>query len=213
MSGDFYWHTEYQNKKIIVASDCTGHGVPGAMLTVMGLNYLNQIVKTDHIIDPSEILTELDNRVNSVTIGKKDKEDVIQDGMDISVLVIDTERGIAEFSGSKSPLLYSKGEELIKIKGSPSPIGSTHYGREKKFEKHEIPIEDGMSFYLYSDGFQDQFGGDKNRKFMSGKFKKLLEKNMYLPMVDQKVILYREFEKWKGDNPQTDDLLIIGVRI
>ncbi len=218
VSGDFYWYGEVEhddepNKKykIIIAADCTGHGVPGAFMTVMGNDFLNDIIMNQQIINPSEILYKLDTKVTT-TLQKHGKENSrTNDGMDISILVIDEEKQKIYFAAAKHPLYLVRNKEIHEIKGSKYPIGSSHY-RVKNFEMQTFDLQQGDIFYLSSDGYQDQFGDDDKGKFMKKRFREFLFSISYLPMPEQHDILKNTILEWKGNKIQTDDWLILGIK-
>ena len=217
VSGDFYWFAEIEDKNqlIVAVADCTGHGVPGAFMTIMGNNFLNQIVKENKITSPGKILEALDKKVLGALGGKSSKPSKkkrkIQDGMDIALVLIDFEEEKVTFSGAKRPLYYFKNHTMEIIKGSKYPIGSTQYV-EKAFDEKVISIKKGDAIYMFSDGYPDQFGGGDNTKFMLKNFKSLLQNVETKPMPAQKETLEKEMEQWKGTQKQTDDILVMGVR-
>ena len=219
VSGDFYWFAEVEGKNqlIVAVADCTGHGVPGAFMTIMGTNLLNQIVKENHTTSPSAILEELDKQVmtalgvrtNKAQRGKSKHK--VQDGMDLALCLIDFDEKKVTFAGAKRPLYYFQNHELQVIKGSKYPIGSSQY-QSKNFEETCLNYEKGDALYLFSDGYADQFGGKANTKFMVKKFKDELQLIEYSPMPDQKEYLEHTLETWKGPEKQTDDILVMGIR-
>ncbi|MBL6448532.1 SpoIIE family protein phosphatase [Fulvivirga sp. 29W222] len=209
VSGDFYWINELYNEKIAVAAvDCTGHGVPGAFMSMIGSNALDSIVNT-YVDEPDKILHELHRRVLNAL---KQEETGNKDGMDMALCVIDTDRDQLYFSGAKNHLIYIKEGEVFQIRGDKHPIGGIRKV-PASFTQHTIDLEGEMYFYMYSDGFVDQFGGPDNMKFMSKKFKTLIEKIHLLPMEEQKARLDEALATWKGDNKQTDDVLVIGFKL
>tara|TARA_Y100000589_G_scaffold76590_1_gene70366 strand:+ start:5214 stop:6578 length:1365 start_codon:yes stop_codon:yes gene_type:complete len=211
VSGDFYWFAEKDDKRIIAASDCTGHGVPAAFMTIMGNDILNEIVYEDNIFEPNKILQQLDLKIIDRLSNEKGLKR--QDGMDISILSIDDKNKKIQFAGAKSPLYIVKDNNIKTIKGSNFPIGSHQYKTTKKYSLHEIPYNQNDKFYLLSDGYQDQFGGPKNKKFLKKKLRELILKISSLPMQHQRTKLEEEFASWKRKEDQTDDVLIIGVLI
>lgn len=218
VSGDFYWFAEKGDNLLIAAADCTGHGVPGAFMTMMGNTLLNQIVNESNETDPAKILTVLNEQVQS-TLNQKERitdREIDGDGMDIALLNIDPKAGKVVFAGAKSPFYYvTKEGKLIYQKGTNLSIGSTLSKKAKEFKNIEIDLEGGEVFYLVSDGFQDQLGGTekKKKKFMKTRFMELLTKCSAYPMNDQKKKFTKEFKTWKGETPQTDDVVILGFRI
>jgi serine phosphatase RsbU (regulator of sigma subunit) len=212
VSGDFYWfHKEEDSDKCILASvDCTGHGVPGAFMSIIGYFHLNGTVTDHNITEPGEILSVLNKSVCKVL--KQESEDATtKDSMEISLCVIDTVKRELQFASAMRPLYLIQNGELLEIKGNKFSIGG--YMPEKRFTSHTLTLNAGDTFYMTSDGFADQTGGDSGRKFMSKKFKDLLLSIQAHSMADQKVILEKAFEEWKGDHGQVDDVLVIGVRM
>jgi serine phosphatase RsbU (regulator of sigma subunit) len=213
VSGDFYWFTEVETEaksyKIIIAADCTGHGVPGAFMTVMGHDLLDEIIEKQKIINPSEILKKLDFHILQKL--KKSTDNQVNDGMDISILVFDSQDKKVLFGGAKNPLYYVRNNEINIIKGSKCAIGGNDF-KNKTFEEHEILLQNNDIFYIFSDGFQDQFGGEKNQKYMTKIFREFLFSISNQEISEQKYLLENEFMNWKKDNKQTDDVLIIGIK-
>lgn len=212
VSGDFYWYSEVDGKKIVIAADCTGHGVPGAFMTVMGNSMLHQIVNEQKTTCPSAILTELDKRITSTT-NTKNTERTIHDGMDVAIAVFDDAAGKVYFSGAKNPMIAVQNGELTVLKGSKFPIGSTQFKVEKQFDVQTLDVNKGDRFYLFSDGFQDQFGGLEDTKYLKKRFRGLIASHSFLPMNEQKEKLDSEFRHWKGQKSQTDDILVIGLEV
>ena len=229
VAGDFYWAETKDNKFFIAAADCTGHGVPGAMVSVVCSNALNRTVNEFGITDTGKILDKTRELVLE-TFAKGNAE--VKDGMDISLLCIDKQNNKAFWSGANNPLWYvqssvtssevekstEKGLEtarpdiqLIEIKSDKQPIGKTEHA--KPFTTHEIALQEGMLFYLFTDGFADQFGGLKGKKFKYKQLEELLLANANKSMNEQKEILFQQFALWKGDLEQVDDVCVIGVRI
>jgi serine phosphatase RsbU (regulator of sigma subunit) len=221
VSGDFFWFSQQfvngtpkRSYRIIIAADCTGHGVPGAFMTVMGNALLDEIVNERHIIEPSQILTELDKKV----INTLQKQSTTQnDGMDMVILVIEERDNGEKFfhvAGAKNPAYYVRNGEIHEIKGAKFPIGSSQYKKDKVFMTSTFPLLENDVFYLATDGYQDQFGGIEtaNRKFMVKKFRNLLQQVSSLSFDKQKEAIQQEFEQWKGKNEQTDDVLVIGIK-
>ncbi len=216
VSGDFYWFEEKQlldrKVKILIAADCTGHGVPGAFMTVMGNSLVNEIVHEAKTASPDWILQELDQKVRE-TLSNKKGEAQIHDGMDMVCLVIDDEAKTVEYAAAHNPLYYVRNNELHQIKGSRYSVGSSQYRAQKEFKKHIVQVQPGDVFYIFTDGFQDQFGEKEQRKYMTRRFRSLLESINRLPLSKQLEVVSAEFEHWKGGIPQTDDVLLIGFRI
>ena len=216
VSGDFYWFkkikVEDKTYKIFVVADCTGHGVPGAFMTVMGVDSLEEIIGHKKTWKPHQVLYQLDKRITEATTQHQNTGKKIRDGMDIVILVFEEETNKAYFAGAKNPLFHIRGNEYLLTKGSTSAIGGTSK-KEKSFAMHEITYQKGDVFYMYSDGFQDQFGGKDGMKYMSKKFREKLVEIAHLPMQEQKELLNQIFIDWKGDNSQTDDVILAGIRM
>ncbi len=218
VSGDFYWATEHEGKAILVAADCTGHGVPGAFMSMLGISFLNEIVNKIDTVESHLILNELRANVKK-SLRQTGKENEAKDGMDLALCIIDYNNMQMEYSGAFNSLYLIREGELIKYDADRMPIGI--YIREKDtFTKHVVKLQKGDSFYIFSDGFVDQFGGPKGSKLMTKRFKELLLENYTKPMSEQKDILDRYLNDWqsftneKGDTyRQIDDILVIGVRV
>ena len=209
VSGDFYWFANKNNKRIIAAADCTGHGVPAAFMTIMGNEILNEIVYQNNIDRPDKILQQLDLKIieRLTNDGSLEKED----GMDISILAIDDENNKIFYAGAKSPLYIVKNNKILEKKPSSFPIGSQQYSKNKIYELKEIQYEKNMNFYMLSDGYQDQFGGPKNKKFLKKKLRELILSVNSLSMIEQRKKLEFELASWMKSTDQTDDILIIGI--
>jgi len=220
VSGDFYWYNEIGTRKIAVVGDCTGHGVPGAFMSLLGTTLLNEAILQKQITTPSKILDFMQSEIRRIL-----KQDTTgnRDGIDMAVVVVDKSVGMMEFAGAKNPLVYlhkkrKKGgaeANLTLIKGDVHPIG----GRTEKFidaeyTNHIIELENVEAFYIYSDGYQDQFGGEEGRKFMSNKFRQLLYDTHSTSMRHQRVSLKRNLMNWMGtENEQIDDICVMGITI
>lgn len=212
LSGDFYWFYEDQENqvKIVIAADCTGHGVPAALMTVLGNSILNEVVIQDKVYEPDQILYALDRRLMESLSKRSEEEGKVNDGMDVAILSF-VKSGVT-FASAKNPLCIIHEGNAEVISGSKFPIGSTQYGEKKIFDKHILSLSKGDKLYLYSDGYPDQFGGEHNKKFLSKRFRELLLQTSHLPMGQQKEKLIQEFEAWKGaHNPNTDDVLVVGI--
>ncbi|TAD97526.1 MAG: serine/threonine protein kinase, partial [Bacteroidetes bacterium] len=211
VSGDFYWFAQKGNKIIIAAADCTGHGVPGAFMSTIGNDSLNKNIEFLGIISPELILNELHKDIRNTL--KQGSEMEAKDGMDIAICVIDTEQHFLEYSGAMNPLYYIQNNELNIIRGTRLPIGGAQKEGKRVFEKHTIDLNLPTTFYIFSDGYQDQFGGIEGRKLMSKKFREVLISIQDLKMTQQKEFLEDYFAKWKGNHEQIDDILVIGIRL
>lgn len=217
IAGDFYWMEPLSdNEFIIAAADCTGHGVPGAMVSVVCNNALNRSVREFKITDPGELLNNTRELVieqfeKGINGESTDTNNVIKDGMDISLCCINRKSNILKWAGANNPLWLIRDGELIEIKGNKQPIGKFH--QMEDFLTHELKIEENDVFYIFSDGYVDQFGGEKGKKFKSSSLKKLLLSIHKDPIKIQHVKLEEQFDNWKGDYEQLDDVCIIGFKV
>ncbi|MGZ4035784.1 MAG: PP2C family protein-serine/threonine phosphatase, partial [Bacteroidia bacterium] len=212
VSGDFYWYSEIAgNSYIMVVADCTGHGVPGAFMTVIGSNLLNQIVNESKITAPSVIMTELDNHITTTLKQEKTHLHIIQDGMDLSMLKVNKDKKEFIYTSAKRPAIFIRKGELREFKGNKNSLGGLKSG-EKIFDEVRMNYEEGDMIYLFTDGYIDQFGGAENKKFMIKRLRELLTEINGLSMDEQKQRLNNAINKWIGDNEQTDDIQIMGIR-
>lgn len=210
VSGDFYWMTEKDGKVLIAAVDCTGHGVPGAMVSVVGANSLDRCVNEFGLTTPAEIMDKLTDLV--VETFDTHSGDEVKDGMDMSLCAIDVKKKTLTYAGANNPLWVVKHStiELEEIKANKQPIGQ--FSHRQPFVNHEVKLDEGDCVYLFSDGYPDQFGGPKGKKLKYSTFKTMLVGLHERSMIEQKSALDTEFEKWKGDLEQIDDVCVIGVR-
>ncbi len=211
VSGDFYWFTKKQNKMILVAADCTGHGVPGAFMSMLGVSFLYEIVNKEGIMEPAKILNMLRDFIK-LTLSQTGKQNEQKDGMDMSLAMLDIENMKLEWAGAYNPLVLIRNNELIEYKADKMPV-AIHISDHQPFTNHEIDLYPGDTFYMYSDGYPDQFGGTDARKFMSKRFKQLLLDIHHKPMEEQKEILHQEHLNWRGETDQIDDIVVFGVRV
>lgn len=209
VSGDFYWVSTKDNLQVIIAADCTGHGVPGAFMSMLGVALLNEIVNEKNIFMPEQILNRLREEVIK-SLKQVPDEESVKDGMDAAVCTIDFNNNVLYYSGANCPLYLIRGTELIHYRADKMPV-AIHY-KMQPFTLNTIELQKGDAFYIFSDGYADQFGGPAQKKFMTGKLKETLLEIASKPMLEQGEILDRIFEEWKGDNPQVDDVTLIGVR-
>lgn len=212
ISGDFYWIDFVDNKIILVVADCTGHGVPGAFMTMIGDNQLDQIIREKKITSPEMILTLLHYNVSQTL---KQNENDIKDGMDVGIVVLDLKNKKMNYAGAMNPLYYVQNNSFFEIKADKRPIGGRVEENENvSFTKHEIDISTPTTFYLCTDGFQDQFGGPDRRKFMVKRMKEMLFNISSQPIATQKQSIYTTMTDWMGnENPQVDDMLIFGASV
>jgi serine phosphatase RsbU (regulator of sigma subunit) len=215
VSGDFYWIKQINQYIILVSADCTGHGVPGAFMSMLGISYLNEIVQRKEITQANQVLNELRKEIKRALrqTGKKEES---RDGIDMAICVIDVNSNLMQYSGAFTPLYIIsniEGQPVLKeIKADMMPVG-VHVLSDKPFTNHEIKLEIGDTFYISSDGFIDQLGGSNQTRFGSKHFKELLLEIYDKPLFEQKVILQQTLEDWMGENPQRDDILVIGARL
>jgi serine phosphatase RsbU (regulator of sigma subunit) len=211
VSGDIYWLHGTKEKFLFAVIDCTGHGVPGAFMSLIGNSLLNQVVAEMKTEDTSELLLELDRRVCHI-LKQHDQENKNHDGMDITLGIVDRKNEQISFSSAHRPVvLFHKGK-MTQVKGDNFPIGGTQLS-DKKFIHHQFEIDSSSSVYLFSDGFTDQFGGEKNKKYSSARLLSLLEKIHSLPFAQQENSLVNEFEMWQGKNEQVDDVTLLGFKL
>jgi serine phosphatase RsbU (regulator of sigma subunit) len=215
VSGDFYWISDINQGSqtegdiAVAAVDCTGHGVPGAFMSMIGINALNGLVGRG-ITQTDRLLGSLDQEIR---IALQQEVSGNNDGMDIGLCIYRQKEKLLEFSGAKNPLVYIQNNELFKIKGDTHSIGGRKRSNSFSFKKHEIRIDKPTVLYLFSDGYKDQFGGKDNTKFLSKKLNKLLLEIHALPMHEQMSILQLTINDWKGTREQTDDILVIGLKL
>ncbi len=209
VSGDFFWCHQRRNKKFIVVADCTGHGVPGAFMSLIGNNLLNQIVVNEHIENPSEILEQLDYRMTKMV---NQNSDEVPDGMDIALCVIESSYNELYFCGAFRPLFMLEDDgSVVEVKPTRSSIGGNRLESKKNFETRRFTIHPGQKIYLCSDGYYSQFGGSLNSKLMKATFVAELGKNKSLPIGEQGLALKSTIEKWMGTYQQIDDILVVGI--
>jgi serine phosphatase RsbU (regulator of sigma subunit) len=209
VSGDFYWFARRGNKKLFAAADCTGHGVPGAFMSLVGHNVLNQATKV--YSKPAQILNSA-NRLSGEAMRSNDGEHFMRDGMDIALCALDSETLELEFSGAHNPAYILRNDEITEISSDPFSIG-TYVKNEREFTNHKLQLQKGDCIYLFSDGYADQFGGPRGKKFMRKQFRTMLLSIYHLSMEEQKIRIGEILEQWRGDQEQIDDILVIGIRV
>ncbi|MEZ4938539.1 MAG: SpoIIE family protein phosphatase, partial [Crocinitomicaceae bacterium] len=217
VAGDFYWLDHKENKTLFAVCDCTGHGVPGAMVSVICNNGLNRSVRDHGLTDPGLILDK--TRAIVVQEFEKSEEDV-KDGMDIALVTLEEQKSAKEemtvklqYAGANNPLwVIRKGYEHVEeIKANKQPIGK--FEHPLPYQTHELMLKKGDTLYIFSDGYADQFGGEKEKKFKTPNLKKLLLSIQGMPMNEQETYINNVFEKWKGNLEQIDDVCMVGIRI
>lgn len=212
VSGDFYWATEKDGKSIFAVVDCTGHGVPGAFMSIVGSNNLNHAVNVVGARKPSDILDALNEGVTH-SLRQREATNSVKDGMDIALCSIDYKNKKMEFAGAYNPAYHVRNGVLIEISGDKFPIGAFIGEELKKFKNHEIDLLPGDSIYIFSDGYKDQFGGENGKKFLAKRFRDLIIEIGTRPMHEQKEQLDKTIEFWMSNHSQVDDILVVGVRI
>lgn len=212
VSGDFHWFFKQNNKCWIAAVDCTGHGVPGAFMSMIGSKILNQIVLENKIESPAEILNELDKYVIQ-ELKQHESGTEISTGMDISLCQVDFNKMQLKYAGAFQECYFFRDGEMQILKGDRHSVGGTFIHEGKNFNETVFDLKNDDSFYILSDGYVDQFGGPKNKKFMKKKFKNMLHDIQGQNMYDQEMRLKNEFQDWKGTQEQVDDILVIGIKI
>ncbi|NOQ74054.1 MAG: SpoIIE family protein phosphatase [Crocinitomix sp.] len=208
VAGDFYWLEQKGDKILFAVADCTGHGVPGAFVSVVCHSALNRAVREFQLEKPSDILAKVTDLV--IETFEKSEEDV-KDGMDIALCALDLKNNTLEYAGANNSLYYIRENELMEIKATKQPVGN-YYARSA-FKNHTLQIKPSDVFYLFTDGYPDQFGGERGKKFKYKNFKNLLFKIHQNKLSDQRNSLLSEFDNWKGDNEQVDDVCILGIKI
>jgi serine phosphatase RsbU (regulator of sigma subunit) len=216
VSGDFYWFAEIKKegitKKIIAAVDCTGHGVPGAIMSMIGNDMLSEAVRLLGISEPHEILNYLNTHLKERL--QQESSTTVRDGMDMSICVIDENERTVEFAGAKNPILYISDNELQEIRGDKFPIGGYKNKVHDGYKSHKVQLKDTPTwFYLFSDGYQDQFGGENKMKFGKKRLKQILLENSARAPDEQKLILESNLESWMKGNKQIDDILLLGFKL
>lgn len=210
VAGDFYWIEHKGDSILFAAADCTGHGVPGAMVSVVCNNGLNRSIREYGLTEPGKIL----DKTRDIILEEFEKsEEEVKDGMDISLCVLNIKQRILEWSGANNPLwvVRKNASEIEEIKPNKQPIGK--FAEPKPFKTHRVSLASGDTVYVFTDGYQDQFGGDKGKKFKAAQFKALLLQIQSLPMEEQRQKIDQAFESWRGKLEQVDDVCVIGVRV
>ncbi len=210
VSGDFYAFAHKENKVLIAAADCTGHGVAGAFMSMIGSSLLNQIINEKNITEPAPILDQLNA---GIIHALKQKENESSDGMDISICTFDFNKNELLFAGANRPLWMIRNNELRFYKPNKFPIGGLQVESDEKFSQHVIALQKNDTIYIFSDGYADQFGGEKGKKLMTRRFRETLLSIQKQTMEEQEIYLKEYFQSWKGNNEQVDDVLVIGIRV
>lgn len=214
VSGDFYWYADFESDEIsykfIASVDCTGHGVAGALMSMIGESLLNQIVYEHEITDAGEILDNLNIGIQDIL---NQSENNMHHGMDASIMIIDENNSEVYFAGAQQNLLYSENGKIKTIKGDRISLGG-FLDQERNYTTHKVGYTKGdTAFYMFSDGFQDQFGGPDNKKFTIARLTESIESGLDKPLDKQKDMLEKVLTEWKGEEKQTDDILVMGIKI
>jgi len=210
VSGDFYTFSQKDGKVIITAGDCTGHGVTGAFLSMIGISLLNQLVNESGITEPAQILNHLNN---GIIAALKQKSNEVSDGMDIAICSFDLNKKSLEYAGANRPLYMVRNGEITEIKPDKLAIGGFRLNIEAVFTNHQFKLQEGDLIYIFSDGFADQFGGEHGKKLLSKRLREKLISMREKPMSEQQKLLAQYFDEWKGNFEQVDDVLLIGIRV
>ncbi len=211
VSGDFYWIGEDEKKIYFTVADCTGHGVPGAFMSTLGISTLNEIIANYSDLKANSVLNILREKTKT-SLHQTGKEGEASDGMDLAFCILHKKEKLLEYAGAYNPLFVYLGDEIKEYRADRMPIG-IYYGEQESFTNHEIKVKKGDAIYIFSDGFSDQFGGPEGGKYKKFNLKKLLSEIAARPMEEQHRLIEAEYYKWKGDHDQIDDITIIGVRI
>ena len=212
VSGDFYWFNRQGDRQFIVAADCTGHGVPGAFMSMLGMTFLNEAVVSDGLIHPDDILGFMREKIiSALNQQKKDGENFTYDGIDMALITIDPKTMHLEFAGAQNPLYLIRNKELSIIKPDRIPVGihKTH----ESFSRQSLQLQHGDNLYMFSDGFPDQFGGENGKKFRYKAFRQLILDIHQKEFDSQQAAISQAFEKWKGQYEQVDDVLVLGLKV
>lgn len=213
VSGDFYWFTKHNNHSIIACVDCTGHGVPGAFMSMIGNTLLNEIVIEKNIVTPAEILTLLHERVRQ-SLKQDLEQSETRDGMDISICVFNNNKTQLQYAGANRSLIFIKENKLQEIKADKQPIGGDQMNEDRVFTNHTLELKKGDVIYMTTDGYADQFGGEKGKKFMVKRFHQtLIALQKKVEMEKQGELLEKKISEWQGNLEQVDDILVIGIKI
>ncbi len=211
VSGDFYWISSEGDRVYITAADCTGHGVPGAFMSMLGISSINDIINSETTLSAAEILNRLRDRIIK-SLKQTGRQGEAADGIDMALCVFDSKKDLIEFAGAYNSLIHFRGPKITEYRGNRMPIG-IFYGECERFSNRIVKLEEGDTLYLFTDGFADQFGGPGQSKYKTKNLKLFLSSIKDLPMAEQNKMLNEEFDRWRGPLEQTDDVTIIGFRI
>jgi len=208
VSGDFYWIKQTDHKLVVVAADCTGHGVPGAFMSLLGMSYLDDIVEKEGVTDAGQILNHL--RQDVIDALHQSDTSETKEGMDMALCTFDLNQDKVQYAGANNALYLIRGDEVIEYKADRMPVAI--YTKIDDFQTNELELKKGDCIYMFSDGFPDQFGGPRNKKYKYKPFKELLMAIHKSPMEEQKQILDDTLEAWRGENEQVDDIVVMGIK-
>ncbi len=212
VSGDFYWAVRQDNSFYFMVADCTGHGVPGAFMSLLGINFLNEIVIEHKINHPAEILNNLRSEIMNVFTDKGNTHSEINDGMDCVLCKFDLQTNVLQYAAANNSIVIVRGNETIQLTGDKMPVGKSPRDHEF-FTEHSFQLFQGDMLYMFTDGFPDQFGGSSGKKLKVKNVKQLLATIATQPIENQRITLNESFENWKGNLEQVDDVLMVGIRV
>jgi len=210
VSGDFYWFSERDDKYFIAAADCTGHGVPGALMSMIGLELIHKIINDMKVDDSDQVLLTMNRELESAFFKEESGKPIIKDGIEMSICIIDKKTRVMEFSGAFLPVYIVRDDKLIEIKGDKKNVVQSF--AMVSFNRSTFTLQEGDLLYLFSDGYADQFGGPENKKFMYRRLRHILLTISKYPLPDQQRILDETIDSWMEDHDQIDDMMILGVR-
>ncbi|MCC7303230.1 MAG: tetratricopeptide repeat protein [Bacteroidia bacterium] len=213
VSGDFYWFERFGDQVFFAAADCTGHGVPGAFMSIMGSNLLNQSLNEYAITRTDALLNSVSKGLAKALRTQDEGSLMVRDGMDIALCSVDTKKNVLTYSGAFNPVWIFRNDQVIELKPDKFPVGATGTAGSAQFSIQQFTLEKGDRIYVFSDGYADQFGGPKGKKFKYAPFQNILSKLGSFSMEEQMQEILRKHEEWKGDLEQVDDILVIGVRV
>ncbi len=213
VSGDFYWVDEKAGKSYFAAVDCTGHGVPGAFMSIVGYNLLKEIISKGADQTPAAVMLQMKQGVSKTLHHGQSEDNNAKDGMDMSMCSINYDNLELQYSGAYNPLYLIRDGKLTQYTADKFPVGYMEGTEDKAFTNNIIRLQREDTIYIFSDGYADQFGGPKGKKFMVSNFRELLIKASAMPIADQKQFLYTTFEQWRGEHEQVDDILVMGVKV
>lgn len=213
VSGDFYWIDKVDDIVLFGVFDCTGHGVPGAFMSIIGYNGINQAVNEQGMLSPEKIMDHLNVTVANTLRQSSGTSIKVRDGMDTALCSVDLKKMLLKFSGAMNPMYLVRNGEIEIFKGDKQPVGAVEANKQKSYTSHEVNLQKGDCIYLFSDGYVDQFGGENDKKYKLKRFRQLLRSIWQKPMQEQHAIIDETFHNWKGTNDQLDDVCVVGVRI